>query len=273
MTSTYDQYRGSNAEEAVRRIGESYERYFVPRIGRPSARPVIQTAELHEGERVLDVGCGTGVAARLAADDVGPSGSVTGVDPAPPMLAAAQHAAPDLDWRPGTAEALPVDDASYDAVVSSLAFQFFADRAQALHEIRRALAPGGRVVIGAPGPTPPLMREIEGALAEHVGPEAGMFVARVFAVHDPDEVSALLDGAGFADIAVQTDPLVLRVPPPADFFWQYVCSTPLAATVATMDDDRIRALEHDVVERTRPFLDGDELVMEPPLLVAAGEKR
>ena len=59
---------------------ENYERYFVPAIGGPLAEQLVAAAALRPGERVLDVACGTGVVARLAADRVDPAGSVAGAD-------------------------------------------------------------------------------------------------------------------------------------------------------------------------------------------------
>lgn len=266
-------YAWGTAEEAVRHIGENYERYLVPAIGEPSARRVVEAAAPREGDRVLDVACGTGIAARLAAERVGGTGAVAGVDPTPPMLEVARSLSPGIDWRSGTAELLPFDDGAFDAVVCSLGFQFFADRAGALREMRRVLAPGGRMALCTPGPTPPLMAAIEESLVRYIGPEASAFVRGVFSVHDTGQVRRLVDQAGFADVEVTAGPLGLRVPPPADFFWQYVRSTPLAGVVARFDDGTRAALERDVVERCQPFLDGDALVMEPGLLVATGRRR
>ena len=271
--TTYEKYAWATAEEAARQTAESYERYFVPSIGVPSARRVIEAAALQESERLLDLACGTGVAARLAAEHVAPTGTVVGVDPHPGMLQVARHTSREIEWRQGTAEDLPLPDESFDAVVCSLSFQFFTDQARALREIRRVLASGGRAALGTPGPTPPLMAAIDEVLTDHIGPEASIFVQSVFSVHDPDQVRAMLDDAGFGDVDVETSPLPLRLPPPADFFWQYVHSTPLAGIATELDDHTRAALERDVVERCQPFLDGDALVMEPGLLVATAHKR
>ena len=73
---------------------EVYERYLVPAIFGPWAPIVIAQAELQAGERVLDVACGTGVVARLAAQHVGAAGHVTGLDINPGMLAIARSLAP-----------------------------------------------------------------------------------------------------------------------------------------------------------------------------------
>lgn len=267
VTATYERYAGD--------APEIYERHFVPAIGAPSARRLLDAARLRDGERVLDVACGTGVAARLAAEAVGATGSVAGVDANPGMLAVARAATPaglSITWHHGSAEALPVADVSVDVVLCSLGFQFFADKAGALREMRRVLAPGGRLAIGTPGPTPALFQALDDVLADHLGPEASMFVDAVFSVHDPAEVRSMLDAAGLADVEVTTAPLRLRLPPPADFLWQYALGTPLAAVAASLDHEARAALERAAVERWRPFTDGDALVLEVGSLVATAHR-
>jgi ubiquinone/menaquinone biosynthesis C-methylase UbiE len=265
--ATYEQYAASAAE--------NYERHFVPVIGAPFARRLLGVARLTPGERVLDVACGTGIATRLAAEAVGPTGTVTGADVNPGMLDVARAAVPartGTTWHEAPAEDLRLPDSSYDAVLCSLGIMFFPDKPRALREMHRVLVPGGRAVLGTPGPTPPLMAAIDEALIAHVGPGASMFVHAVFSVHDPGAVRGLLEAANFEDIETTTGTIALRVPPPADFFWQYVHSTPLAAVVAGLDDDARSALEAEVIERCQPFVDGDATVMEPGLLLATGRR-
>jgi SAM-dependent methyltransferase len=194
------------------------------------------------------------------------------VDPNPGMLEAARSTSDDVEWRQGAAEDLPLPDGSFDAVVCSLGFQFFADKGKALEEMRRVLATGGRVALGTTGPTPPLMATIADALTVHIGPEASKFVHAVFSVHDADQLRTMVKSAGFDDVKVESKSVPLRVPPPADFFWQYVHSTPLAGIARETDDDTRVALERDVVERCEPFLDGDALVIEPRLLLATARR-
>jgi ubiquinone/menaquinone biosynthesis C-methylase UbiE len=102
------------------------------------------------GEAVLDVGCGPGYYVAAAAEAVGPEGAVTGVDSSGAMLAAAARrveAHPHVTLLEGDALKLPVDDAAFDAALSVQVFEFVEETAAGLAELRRALRPGGRLLI------------------------------------------------------------------------------------------------------------------------------
>ena len=236
---------------------ENYERYFVPSIGHPVAASLVDAATLRWGERVLDVACGTGIVARLAAERIGPRGTVEGLDPNPGMLAVARQVAPagpTVAWHQAPAEAMPLPDEAFDVVLCGMGLQFFSGRMAGLREMRRVLAPSGRLLANLPGPAPPPLEAMAEALARHVSLESASFVQAVFSLHDADEIRALATDAGFGDVGVRSEPVALRLPPPADFLWQYVHSTPMAALVAQVDEERREALERDFSERCRDFV-------------------
>lgn len=246
----------------AKKAAENYERYFVPAIGRPMATDLVDAAALRPGERVLDVACGTGVVARLAAERVGPDGAVEGLDPNPGMLAVAREAAPpgaSIQWHEAPAEDMPLPDGSFDVALCGMGLQFFSDRTAGLREIRRVLVPGGRLVANLPGPTPPPLEIMAGALSRHVGPESASFVEVVFSLHDADEIRTLATDAGFGDVDVRSGPRPLHLPSPEDFLWQYVHSTPVAAAVAGLDEEGRDALERDYAERCREFVEDGAL--------------
>ena len=112
---------------------ELYERYIVSRLHEPLAREILADVPLGAGDRVLDVACGTGIAARLAASRVLPGGSVVGLDMNVGMLAMARACSEqeelNIEWRQDEANALPFDDASFDVVLCQQGLQFFPDKA------------------------------------------------------------------------------------------------------------------------------------------------
>jgi ubiquinone/menaquinone biosynthesis C-methylase UbiE len=264
---SFETYRGS--------APENYEKHFVPMIGAPLAADLVEVAALRQGERVLDVACGTGVVARLVAERVGTAGSVAAIDINPGMLAVARAAAPAtvaVDWQEANAQRLPFPDESFDVALCSLGLPFFPERAAALREMRRILVPGGRIVFNAPGPAPRLFTVMEEALARHAGADAAAFVRLVFSLHDTGEVERLLDEANFHGVAVATSTRVLRLSAPSDFLWQYVHSTPLAAAAAKLDDEHRAALQREVVEAWRPMTSDGCLLVELGITSAAARK-
>ncbi len=105
---------------------------------------------LAPGETVLDLGSGAGIDALIAARAVGPEGRVIGVDMTPEMLAAARANAagvPQVEFREGRLERLPVEDASVDAVTSNCVINLVPDKRSVFAEIARVLRPGARLVI------------------------------------------------------------------------------------------------------------------------------
>lgn len=254
---------------------ECYQEYFVPAIGGPVAEDLAASARLQPGERVLDVACGTGVVARLAATRVGAAGSVTGLDIHPGMLAVARSATPldlSIEWLESDAEALPLPDGVFDVVLCQMGLQFMPGKLAALREMRRVLAPGGRAAIIVPGPKPPLFSVLTEALARHVGQQAAAFSDRVFSMHDVDELRELVRGAGFRDVRVEARPKRLRLPEPAEFLWQYVRSTPLSQPVAQASEASLAALERDVREGWRAFVEDGVLSLQVGMTTATATK-
>lgn len=254
---------------------ESYERYFVPVIGLPVARELMERCPSHPGERVLDVACGTGVVTRLAAEHVGPDGAVVGLDPNPAMLAVARTAAPagaGIEWRQAPAESMPLPDAGFDLVLCQMGLQFMEDGAAALKEMCRVLAPGGRLALNVPAPETPFFGALADALGRHLAPEAAGFVHAVFALDDPAAIARLLTDAGFERPEMEATTLTLQLPPAAEFLWQYARSTPLAAALADASDEVHAAIERDVVESWRPFESRSGMTVDQPLLTAVASR-
>ncbi|MBZ0208956.1 MAG: methyltransferase domain-containing protein [Hyphomicrobium sp.] len=121
-------------------------------IGQDFRLETLRLANIATGDRVLDVGCGTGLLTRLAAAAVGPSGHATGIDPSAAMIAAArQNAASEgslATFRLAAIEALPYADASFDVVLSSFMLHHLPPEAKrtGVREVYRVLRDGGRLL-------------------------------------------------------------------------------------------------------------------------------
>jgi ubiquinone/menaquinone biosynthesis C-methylase UbiE len=267
MTSvSYRSFTGTAAE--------NYERYFVPAIASPVSAGLLAAAALQPGERVLDVACGTGLIARLAAERVGRDGSVTGIDITPDMIDVAKTMAdPDgapIEWHVGDATSLPFPDGSYDVVLCQMGLMFMPDRPGAVAEMRRVLAPGGRLAANTPGAIQPPFQLMERAIVDHISPELGGFVRAVFSMHEPEAVATLLREAGLDDVSSTVTTLTLRLPPPAEFLWQYINVTPMGPFVAQAPEAARSAMERQAVETMQPYVADGATVVDQPMVVATG---
>jgi ubiquinone/menaquinone biosynthesis C-methylase UbiE len=253
---------------------ENYHRYFVPVIGRPFAEDLIAEAALVPGERVLDVACGTGVVAGLAAERVGSSGTVAALDLNPAMLSVARSVVSTdvaIRWYETSAESIPLPDDAFDVVFCQLGLQFVADTRAALREMRRVLAPGGRVFVSTPSPNA-FFDVLDEAMTRHVGSEAGAFVRMVFSLNEPAAIEQLFRDAGFVDVNVRTYAKPLRLPEAREFLWQYVHCTPLTGMLASLDAARIAGLQREVVDRWAQWSDADGMNYEQRMIVSKARR-
>jgi len=193
------------SEELVE-AGRGYESLFVPALFEQWTKHLIEGASIREGSHVLDIACGTGVLARDALSRTGPGGRVVGVDPAPGMLAAAKEIEPKIDWILCGAEALELDDETFDCVISQFGMMFFQDRQKSAEEMFRVLKPGGSLAIAVWNSVEqnPAYADIIAVLQEQVGTAAADALRLPYSLGNTDEVIAVLDKSGFTSIRVET---------------------------------------------------------------------
>jgi arsenite methyltransferase len=133
-------------EAAARRVERAYA---TPDVVAQRAQ-VLELLAPQRGEQVLDIGSGPGYLAVSIADAVGPTGAVHGLDPSAPMNALARARTAGKPWVSidhGDAVALPYEDGTFDAAVSTQVYEYVADLPRALSELRRVLRPGGRALV------------------------------------------------------------------------------------------------------------------------------
>jgi ubiquinone/menaquinone biosynthesis C-methylase UbiE len=189
---------------------ELYERFLVGGLFRPWAEMLLDRVQLAPGSRVLDVGCGTGIVARLARARLGDHGTVVGVDVSPPMLEVARKIEPSVEWREGNAAALPVGpDERFDVVACQQALQFIPDKPAAVQEMKRVVRRGGRLAVATWGPLEqaPIFRDLQRVAERHVGP----INDRRHSYGDAEALEVLLADAGFEAVHVETESRVIHL--------------------------------------------------------------
>ncbi len=159
----------------------------------------VAVADLHEGERVLDLGSGGGIDVLLSAKRVGRSGRAFGVDMTDEMLAlaranAAEAGAANVEFLKGTIEAIPLPAESIDVVISNCVINLSTDKPAVLAEMFRVLSPGGRIGIS------------DVVAEDHISPaeraERGSYVGCIAGALSRTEYLEGLAAAGFGDAEV-----------------------------------------------------------------------
>ncbi len=193
---------------------QAYEDLHVPALFRQWAPRLVKAAEIRPGQRVLDIACGTGVLAREVARQSGENGFVAGLDATPGMLVVAKQLEPSIEWRHGTAESLPYENDSFDAVVCQFGLMFFQDRTAALREMLRVLIPGGRMAVAVwESLENSEAYPIEVALLERLaGQQAADALRAPFVLGDRAQLTALFREAGVAAVEVATHHGTARFP-------------------------------------------------------------
>ena len=194
--------------------GRGYEALFVPALFDVWTKHLVEGAGVGQGSHVLDVACGTGVLARNALARVGANGRVVGADPAPGMLAAAKELEPAIDWVLCSAEALDVDDETFDCVISQFGMMFFEDRKKSAKEMFRALKPGGSLAIAVWRSVEhnPAYADIISVLEKHVGTAAADALRLPYSLGNSDEVTETLKSGGFGEITVEAKTETAKFP-------------------------------------------------------------
>jgi len=250
-----------------------YEDFF-GRITTRLVDPLLDAAGVARGTRVLDVASGPGYVAAKAAER---GASVVAVDNAEAMIAVARRLHPQLEFRHGNAEGLPLPDGSFDAVVANFVLLHLGRPEQATAEFVRVLAPAGRLALtvwdlpehvrflgvvldalAAAGATPP--PDIP------VGPP-------FFRFSDEDEFARLLRGAGLEDVRVETIAFTHRERSP-DALWQGMLGGTVrtSALILRQTEAMQRQIRAAFDRLVQPFQVGGQLELPVSVKLASGRR-
>lgn len=226
---------------------------------------LVEMAAIESGDRVLELGAGTGHFAVQLADLVGPGGALVASDISPAMvdlikerLAGRHHATAqviDAAAIPGAAEA-------YDVVVSRMGLMFVPEPLKAFQEIRRVLRPGGRLaaaVWAAPGRNPwmtavGMAAVMNGVLKGPLPTEPG----GPFSLGDPEQLEKLAHDAGFPDVRVETAEFIRHYESAAEHFTMVrVLAPPIAAALESATPEQVDSVRRSAEEFLAPYANTD----------------
>jgi ubiquinone/menaquinone biosynthesis C-methylase UbiE len=255
---------------------ELYEQYATRYFMGPWAPELVELAALRRGERVLDLACGTGLLARLAAPEVGPTGQVTGLDFNSGMLTVARTlpspSGASITWVEGSAADMDLPDASFDVILCQQGLQFFPDKPKALREMHRVLAPGGRILLSVWKSAGPYNIAVGEALEKHVGTETATKYRASRVVPGAEELRRLFLEAGFRAVEVRPSSMVIRLPSIEKFVLGHLSSSPVAGAVAALSEERRAALARLVKSALQPYAEGEGVAVPDEINIAMARR-
>jgi ubiquinone/menaquinone biosynthesis C-methylase UbiE len=253
-------------EQAMARVS----RHFVPLV--------VAAGHVAPGQRVLDIATGTGLVAEAALGAVGPSGHVTAADISPDMveqarrrLAGVPNSAGNVTLQVADGQALDFPDASFDAVLCSLALMFFSDPGRALAEFHRVLRPGGYAAVSANTvPEHSYNTRIHAYVARYDA-SAAPAAARIFSLGKEGRLRSLFEAAGFRDIKVEIEETRFGHPSFEAYFEQYERGWDTAGqTYLALSEPIRRAVREDIRKSVGDT--GGPIEVEARYWLASGRK-
>lgn len=245
---------------------ELYQRYLVPSITIKWAEDLVDRARLQVEDMVLDIACGTGVVARVAAERARQS-QVTGLDLNAAMLAVARKVTEkgaSIRWVQGSALDLPFPQGSFDIVLCQLGVQFFPDQGRALKEMWRVLKDAGRVAMSVYSPIErtPGAHAFVRALDEVLGASASTIKRSEHSFESPTQLEMLLKRSGFQGVDVQTVEQAIVFPSVLDYVRFQLVATPMTVLLKERTEPERHAIIASVASKTASF--------STPALLAGG---
>ena len=259
---------------------EKWDRLFEEQAGYLNHR-LVADARLRQGHAVLDVGSGTGYPAILAAQTVGASGSVTGIDLAGDMLAVAQRKAKRLGllnvtFRTGDATTLPFETASFDAVISRFCLMFLPDVPKASTEIARVLKPNrwfAVMVWTSPERNPRIGLSMAAMKQVFDLPPPDPTAPGIFRLAKPGELAGMLQEAGLVDITEQEFLAEWSYESPEQYYTAMMeIAAPVQNLMAGCSDSQRQQVKRLIIEAASGYSQGDQITFPIAVLVVAGRK-
>ncbi len=258
---------------------EAYERYIVPAWMEGWAKTLIERAGIGQGDRVLDVACGTGIVARRSVHLVGPDGKVAGLDADANMVRAAKQFAEregifSIEWHHGDALSIPVLTEAYDVVLCQQGLQFVRDRLGALQEMFRVMVPTGRLALSVWRSIDrcPFLAVLASVIEKYLGSQSTAAFYASCSLTGREELKAFIAGAGFCDVRIYLEVQMARYPSLQRLLHGYLSVFPFFSEIAGMPEKDRQWMLNEMIDLLSVFADDSGLAVPMECHIATARK-
>ena len=288
-TSTSDAKPSDNQTDKILREWRESAFYWQKHLAtirtmfQPVTQALIEELDITEGEAVLDVAGGSGEPSLTIAERVGPTGLVTCTDVVAEMVTAAQTEAQrlgraNITFRQCSAESLPFEDNSFDAVVSRLGVMFFPDPLAALREMLRVTKRKRAIALAVWGKSDlnPFSYLITNVVARYsdVPAPADPNAPGAFRFGEPGSLAKVFVDAGAADVKERVLSFHIAAPISPEQFWEMRSETSgtLREKLATLSPLQADSLAHEVQDAVRPFFPNNQMSIPAQMIIVSARK-
>lgn len=247
---------------------ETYERIIVPTWMADWTSDLIEAGGVGPKKRVLDVACGTGIVARQAAGLIGPGGRIAALDLNEGMLrvgnqCAGSEGATAIEWHQSDVSRMPFSSAEFDIVLCQQGLQFFPDKAAALQEMKRVLAPQGTLALSVWGRPEkcPHVTAICDVFSEYFGEDSIRIFKIASSLSNPAVLQNLVHEAGFSNIRIQSSVKFSRHPSLAELLPAYFSALPVAPQIAALTEEERTRMFSSIVTKLADWRENDGLAV------------
>ena len=248
----------------------------------PLTEALIDRADIHEGQSVLDVAGGTGEPSLTIAEVVGPGGLVTCTDAVSEMVETARSEAnrrgiKNIQFQQCTADSLPFPDNSFDVVVSRLGAMFFRDSHAAMREMLRVVKPGGVLAFAVwhKSEVNPFCYAVTNVMDQHMAPTVSDPDApSAFRFAEPGKLASVMQEAGAIDVEEDIVKFDIAAPISPLEFWKMRSQTSdtLRQKLKQLSEDEQSQITREVEREVQEFFPANQMKFPAQMLIATGKK-
>jgi SAM-dependent methyltransferase len=248
----------------------------------PLTQALIEHADIHEGQSVLDIAGGPGEPSLTIAETIGPTGLVTCTDAVPEMVDAARKEAArrgitNIEFRVCTADSLPFSDNSFDVVVSRLGAMFFPDPVAAMRELLRVTKQGGKLafVVWHKSELNPFCYLVTNVMdRQMLSPPTDPDAPGAFRFAETGKLANVMTQAGVVDVKESVFKFDIAAPISLREFWAMRSQTSdnLREKVKRLSTERQSQVTKEIERAVQPFFPNNQMKFPAQMIIATGTK-